>query len=343
MQGHDGSAEGLSAKRIIIATGSVPVEIPAAPADGDAIVDSAGALSFAEVPKRLGIIGAGVIGLELGSVWSRLGAEVVLLEALPDFLAAADRQVAAEALKSVRKQGLDVRLGATVTEAKRDGEEVRIRYRDAGQDAEKELRVDKLVVCVGRRAFTDGLNPAAAGIETDERARIVVAGRCRTTTDGIYAIGEAVAGRMLAHKASEECVAEAELIAGQKPEIDHGIIPWVIYTHPEIAWVGKTEAELSAEGTPYRVGSFPYRALGRAHGAAETTGLVKVIGHEKTDRILGVHIFGASASELIAEAVTAMAFQASTEDLARIVHAHPTLSEAVHEAALAADGRAIHF
>jgi dihydrolipoamide dehydrogenase len=342
VSGHDGVTENLEAGHLIIATGSVPVEIPAAPPDGDTIVDSEGALAFDQVPRRLGIIGAGVIGLELGSVWGRLGSDVVLLEALPDFLAPVDRQIAKEALGVFRKQGLDIRLGASVTEAKRSGMTVQVRYRDGETGDGRELTVDKLVVCVGRRAYTDGLNPAAAGVHTDERGRIEVDGRCRTSAEGIFAIGDVVKGPMLAHKASEEGLAVAELIAGQSAHIDHGTVPWVIYTHPEIAWVGKTEEQLTADGVPFRVGSFPYRALGRAHGAGETTGLVKMIGHERTDRVLGVHIFGAGASELIGEAVTAMEFQASSEDLARTMHAHPTLSEAMHEAALAVDGRAIH-
>jgi dihydrolipoamide dehydrogenase len=320
----------------------VPVEIPAAPRDGNTIVDSEGALSFDEVPKRLGIIGAGVIGLELGSVWRRLGSEVVLLEALPDFLAPVDRQIAGEALQAFRKQGLDIRLGALVTETKKAGQAVKARYEDRSTGEQQDLEVDKLIVCVGRRAYTDGLNLDAAGIKTDERGRIEVYGQRRTSAEGIFAVGDVVKGPMLAHKASEEGIAVAELIAGQSAQIDHATVPWVIYTHPEIAWVGKTESALTAERIPYRSGSFPYRALGRAHGAGETIGLVKMIGHGETDRILGVHIFGANASELIAEAVTAMEFQASTEDLARTVHAHPTLSEAMHEAALAVDGRAIH-
>ncbi|MCG6859672.1 MAG: dihydrolipoyl dehydrogenase [Chromatiaceae bacterium] len=343
VSGHDGKTETLGAGHLIIATGSVPIEIPAAPLDRDAIVDSEGALAFREVPKRLGVIGAGVIGLELGSVWGRLGSEVVLLEALPEFLAPVDRQIAKEALEILQKQGLDIRLGALVTNARKSGNAVQVHYMDTAADEKHELEVDKLIVCVGRRAYTDGLNLAAAGVKTDERGRIEVDDRCRTSAEGIFAIGDVVKGPMLAHKASEEGIAVAELIAGQSAHIDHGNVPWVIYTHPEIAWVGKTEAELTADGIPHCVGSFPYRALGRAHGAGETTGLVKIIGDQKTDRILGVHIFGASASELIAEAVTAMAFHGSTEDLARTVHAHPTLSEAVHEAALAVDGRAIHF
>ncbi len=336
-----GKKEVLAASNIIIATGSVPIEISAAPVDGDRIVDSEGALTFDAVPKRLGIIGAGVIGLELGSVWNRLGSEVVILEALPDFLAAADPAVAKAALKAFAKQGLDIRLGTKVTKSKASASGVSVTYEDKGD--QKTLKVDKLVVAVGRRPFTEGLEPEAAGVALDAKGRIEVDAHCRTGVEGIYSVGDVVQGPMLAHKASEEGIAVAELIAGQSAHIDHSYVPWVIYTHPEIAWAGKNEAELKHEGVPYRVGSFPYLALGRAQGAGETEGMVKMIGHAETDRILGVHIFGAQASELIAEAVTAMAFCGSTEDLARIVHAHPTLSEAMHEAALAVDQRAIHF
>jgi dihydrolipoamide dehydrogenase len=334
-------SEELRAKNIIIATGSSPVDIGAAPVDGELIVDNAGALSFAQVPPRLGVIGAGVIGLELGSVWSRLGSEVVLLEALDDFLAAADKQVATQAGRSLKKQGLDIRLGARVTKAASDGKTVAVQYTD--KDGEHELTFDKLIVAVGRRANTDGLAAEAAGLELDERGRVPVDANCRTEVEGIYAIGDAVTGPMLAHKASEEGIAVAEQIAGQSAHIDHNIVPWIIYTHPEIAWVGKTEAQLKSEGIEYRSGSFPYAALGRAQGAGDTEGFVKILGDAKTDTILGVHIFGAQASELIAEAVTAMSFSASTEDLARTIHGHPTLSEALHEAALAVDGRAIHI
>jgi len=341
-QGDDGDEpETVEAKHIVLATGSVPIEISAAPTDGESIVDSEGALAFQEVPERLGVIGAGVIGLELGSVWNRLGSEVVLLEALDDFLAAADRQVAKEALKTLGKQGLDVQLGAKVTGAKKAKNAVKVQYET--RDGNHALEVDKLVVAVGRRANTDGLDAEKAGLSLDDRGRIEVDELCRTGVDNIWAIGDAVHGPMLAHKASEEGIAVAEQIAGQKVHIDHRTVPWVIYTHPEMAWVGRTEQELKDEGVGYRAGSFPYMAIGRAQGAGETEGVVKIIGDEKTDEILGVHIFGAQASELIAEAVTAMEFRASTEDLARTIHAHPTLSEALHEAALAVDKRAIHI
>jgi dihydrolipoamide dehydrogenase len=333
--------EQLKANNIIVATGSAPIDIPVAKVDGNAIVDNEGALAFSEVPKRLGVIGAGVIGLELGSVWNRLGSEVIILEALEDFLATADRDIAKDAQKVFKKQGLDVRLGAKVTGAKAGKTGVKVSFED--KDGEQSLEVDKLVVAVGRRAYTAELGAEEAGLKVDDRGRIEVDGQCRTGVQGIFAIGDVVTGPMLAHKASEEGVAVAELIAGQSAHVEHDIIPWVIYTHPEIAWVGKTEAELKADGNEFRIGSFPYRAIGRAQGAGETDGFVKIIAEQKSDRILGVHIFGAQASELIAEAVTAMAFHASAEDLARTVHAHPTLAEAIHEAALAVDGRAIHF
>ena len=339
---HGGAEEVVAAKNVIIGSGSAPIDIPVAPVDGHSIVDNAGALAFDNVPKRLGVIGAGVIGLELGSVWNRLGSEVVILEALEDFLAAADTQVARDALKIfTRKQGLDIRLGARVTAAKATKKGVSVKYED--KDGAKALEVDRLVVAVGRRAFTEGLVDADVGLAMDEGGRIQVDDLCRTSIDGVYAVGDVVKGPMLAHKASEEGIAVAELIAGQAAHIDHRTVPWVIYTHPEIAWVGDTEQQLKSKGVDYRSGSFPYRALGRAHGAGETDGFVKILADSNTDEILGVHILGAQASELIAEAVTAMVFRASSEDLARTIHAHPTLSEAMHEAALAVDGRAIHM
>ncbi len=336
-----GEAEVLAARNIIVATGSSPIELPMAKTDGERIVDNEGALAFTEVPRRLGIIGAGVIGLELGSVWRRLGAEVTLLEALDDFLVAADREVAAAALASFTAQGLDIRLGTMVTATEVGPDGVRVTCRKDGADETFEF--DRLVVAVGRRAEKEGLRTEAVGLRLDAAGRIEVDARCRTSVEGVYAIGDAVAGPMLAHKASEEGMAVAEHIAGEAVEIDHGLVPFVIYTHPEVAWVGKTEAELKGAGIAYRAGAFPYMALGRARGAGDTEGMVKMLGDAQSDRLLGVHIFGAQASELIAEAVTAMAFHASTEDLARIVHAHPTLSESLHEAALAVDGRAIHM
>ena len=338
---HGAGEETVAAKNVILASGSVPVDIPVAPVDGDKIVDNVGALAFDQVPRRLGIIGAGVIGLELGSVWNRLGAEVVILEALPDFLAAADRQIAREALKAFTKQGLAIHLGALVTGAKAGKKGVSVKYEDS--DGSKALEVDRLVVAVGRRANTDGLADADVALTLDNAGRIQVDDACRTSIEGVYAIGDAVKGPMLAHKASEEGIAVAELIAGHAAHIDHRTVPWVIYTHPEIAWVGDTEQQLEQKGVAFRSGSFPYRALGRAHGSGETEGFVKILADAGSDEILGVHIYGAQASELIAEAVTAMVFRASSEDLARTIHAHPTLSEAIHEAALAVDGRSIHM
>ena len=274
-------------------------------------------------------------------MWNRLGAEVVILEALEDFLSVADKSISKAALREFKKQHLDIRLGSKVTASKKNKRTVKITYHNT--KGEHELEVDKLVVAVGRRAFTQDLGVDAAGVKLDSQGRIEVDENCRTAADGIYAVGDVVAGPMLAHKASEEGVAVAEMIAGQSPHIGHDNIPWVIYTHPEIAWAGKTEQELDREGVSYRIGTFPYMAIGRAQGAGETQGTIKVIGHSDTDRILGVHIFGAQASEVIAEAVVAMEFHGSTEDLARIVHAHPTLSEGVHEAALSVDKRALHI
>ena len=336
-----GEVEVLAARHIIVATGSAPIELPAARTDGERIVDNEGALAFTEVPGRLGIIGAGVIGLELGSVWRRLGAEVTLLEALGDFLPAADREIAQAVLASLSAQGLDIRLDTLVTGTKTTPDGVQVTCRRGDEDEIFEF--DRLVVAVGRRAVTQGLRPAAVDLRLDEAGRIEVDALCRTSVDGVYAIGDAVAGPMLAHKASDEGIAVAEHIAGQAAQVDHALVPFVIYTHPEVAWVGKTQHELEAAGSGFRAGAFPYMALGRARGAGDTEGMVKLLGDAQSDRLLGVHIFGAQASELISEAVTAMAFHASTEDLARIIHAHPTLSESLHEAALALDGRAIHM
>ncbi len=339
--GEGSTQQTIKAKHIIIATGSLPVDIPVAKLDHEHIVDNAGALAFSEVPERLGIIGGGVIGLELGSVWNRLGSEVFIWEALPEFLSLVDRDIAKAAERSCKKQGLNIHLGARVSKAEARESGVQVQFEDG--EGNKAMEVDKLVVAVGRRPNTEGLGCEDIGIPLDDRGRIQVDELCRTSAAGVYAIGDVVQGPMLAHKASEEGVAVAELIAGQSPHIDHAIIPWVIYTHPEIAWVGQTEQELAAKNVEYRTGTFPFAASGRAQAAAETEGLVKVIGHAQTDRILGVHIFGAQASELIAEAVTAMAFHGSTEDLARTVHAHPTLAETIHEAALSANERGLHM
>jgi len=336
----DGSKQLLQAANVIIATGSVPIELPFAKFDGKTIVDNAGALDFDSVPKRLGVIGAGVIGLELGSVWKRLGAQVTILEALPDFLGAADADIAKAAAREFKKQELDIKLGAKVSRAEVKKNAVDVTYTD--KDGEHTITVDKLLVAVGRRAWTQGALGDGVGVKSDERGRIVVDEHCWTGVDGVWAIGDCVRGPMLAHKGSEEGVMVAELIAGKAGHVDYDVIPWVIYTEPEIAWAGRTEAQCKAENIPYKVGSFPFSAIGRAVAMNEPAGMVKVIAHADTDRILGVHMVGASVSELIAEAVVTMEFKGSSEDLARIVHAHPTLSEAVHEAALSVDKRAIH-
>ena len=340
IKGHDGNVAEISAKNVIIAAGSVPIELPFAKYDNVRILDNAGALDVNAVPKRLGVIGAGVIGLELGSVWRRLGSEVTIVEALPDFLGAADADIAKAAAREFKKQGLDIKLGAKVSKAEIKGEEVHLTYADAS--GEKTLVVDKLLVAVGRRAATAGLLAEGTGVKLDERGRVIVDEHCATGVDGVWAIGDCVRGPMLAHKASEEGIAVAELIAGLPGHVNLDTVPWVIYTEPEIAWVGKTEAECKAAEIPYKVGSFPFAAIGRAVAMNEPAGLVKVIAHAETDRILGLHLCGANVSELVHEGVVAMEFHGSAEDLARICHAHPTLSEAVHEAALSVDKRAIH-
>jgi dihydrolipoamide dehydrogenase len=331
----------VSAENIILATGSVPFNIPPAPVDNDMIVDSTGALKFTGVPRRLGIIGAGVIGLELGSVWSRLGSEVVILEALDEFLPSVDRQIATSAEKILRKQGLEIRLGTKVTGTGSNNREVTVIYEADGE--KQQISFDKLIVAVGRKPNTDGLGAEQAGLELDQRGFIIVDENCKTNLENVYAIGDVVRGPMLAHKASEEGVAVAERIAGKSGHINYDVIPWVIYTWPEIAWVGKTEQALKQEGIEYQSGSFPFLASGRARALGTTEGMVKVLSDARTDRILGVHILGPGASELIAEAVVTMEFEGSAEDLARTIHGHPTLSEVVHEAALAVDNRAIHF
>lgn len=336
----DGSKQTIAATNVIIATGSVPIELPFAKFDGQFIIDNAGALELASVPKRLGVIGAGVIGLELGSVWKRLGSDVTILEALPEFLTTADADIAKAAAREFARQGLKIELGAKLLKAGIKGSEVHLTY--AGKDGEKSLVVDKLLVAVGRRAWTDGVLGDGTGVKLDERGRVVVDGHCWTGVEGVWAVGDCVRGPMLAHKGFEEGIAVAELIAGKAGHVNYDTIPWVIYTEPEIAWAGKTEKQLRDEGVPYKTGSFPFAAVGRAVAMNEPAGLVKVIAHAETDRILGVHMVGACVSELIAEAVVAMEFKGSAEDLARIIHAHPTLSEAVHEAAMAVDKRAIH-
>lgn len=336
---HEGKAEELKGEYIILATGSKPIDIGAAPADEQSILTSNGALDMEEVPKRLGVIGAGVIGLEMGSVWNRLGSKVVLLEAQDDFLAPVDRQVARMAHKAFTDQGLDIRLGCRVTDTK-VGKQVSVHYED--KDGKHTLQVDKLIVSVGRRPNTDGLAADDVDLLLDERGFVHVDDECRTNLPNVYAVGDVVRGPMLAHKGSEEGVMVAELIAGHPGHLNYDTIPWVIYTHPEIAWVGKTEGQLKSEGVPYKSGTFNFAANGRARAMEESTGMVKVISHAETDRILGVHMVGAATSELIAEAVVAMEFAGSAEDLARICHAHPTLSESVHEAALAVSKQAIH-
>ncbi len=340
VKGHDGSVTELTATNVILAAGSVPIELPFARFDGKRIVDNAGALDFSAVAQRLGVIGEGVIGLDLGSVWKRLGAEVTILEALPDFLAAADQDIAKVAAREFKKQGLDIRLGAKVSKAEVKGEEVHLTYADA--KGEQSLVVDRLLVAVGRRAATQGLLAEGTGVTLNARGQIEVDAHCWTGVDGVWAVGDCVRGPMLAHKASEGGIAVAELIAGKAGHVNLDTVPWVIYTEPEIAWVGQTEEQVKAAGIPYRTGSFPFAAIGRAVAMNETAGQVKVIAHAETDRLLGVHMVGPVVSELIAEAVVAMEFKGSAEDLARICHAHPTLSEAVHEAALAVDKRAIH-
>jgi dihydrolipoamide dehydrogenase len=340
IKGHDGAVTEIAGTNVILAPGSTSIELPFAKFDGKFIVDNAGALDFDAAPKRLGVIGAGVIGLELGSVWRRLGAEVTILEALPDFLAVADRDVAKIAAREFAKQGLDIKLGAKVSKAEIKGNAVEVTYADA--KGEQKIVVDKLLVAVGRRAATQGVLAEGTGVKLDERGRIVVDGHCWTGVDGVWAVGDCVRGPMLAHKGSEEGIAVAELIAGKAGHVNYDTIPWVIYTEPEIAWAGKTEEELKKDGVPYKAGTFPFSAIGRAVAMNETAGQVKVLAHAETDRILGVHMVGPVVSELIAEAVVAMEFHGAAEDLARIDHAHPTLSEAVHEAALSVDKRAIH-
>jgi len=330
-----------SADNIILACGSEPIDIPVAPVDNELIVDNAGALDINEVPKKLGVIGAGVIGLELGSVWNRLGSEVTILEAMDTFLAPVDKQLSREAQRTFTKgQGLDIKLGAMVTATKTAKKSVKVTYTLKGEEHTEAF--DKLIVAVGRKANTKDIAADDTGLKLDERGRIDVDAQLRTNIDGVYAIGDAVKGPMLAHKGSEEGVAVAEIIAGQKPHVNHDTVPWVIYTHPEIAWVGINEEEAKEQGLNYKTGFFPFAANGRSLAMNEKGGRVKMIADANTDRVLGVHILGPNASELISEAVLAMEYSASTEDIARTIHAHPTLSEALHEAALSVDGRALH-
>ncbi len=337
---HAGERAEYHGHSIILASGSVPIDIPVIPIDGQRIVDSSGALEFEDVPKRLAVIGAGVIGLELGSVWNRLGSEVIILEALDSFLPTADQQVSREAMKQFKSQGLDIRLSAKVTGSKTTKKEITLTYESA--QGKQKLPVDRVLVAVGRRPNTHDLIDESIELKRDERGFIDIDCNFMTSVTGVYAIGDCVQGPMLAHKGSEEGIAVAEVIAGQSASIDHNLIPWVIYTEPEIAWVGMSEQQAKKSGVNYKKGMFPYAATGRALAVNAPAGFVKVIAEADTDRVIGVHIIGRSASELIAEAVTVMAFAGSAEDIARTVHAHPTLSEALHEAALDADNLAIH-
>lgn len=337
----DGKVQVLEAGNIIIAAGSLPVNIPPAPVDGELIVDSTGALEFTEVPGRLGVIGAGVIGLELGSVWGRLGSDVVVLEALDEFLPMVDAQIAKETGKILKKQGLDIRLGARVTGSEVKDGQVQVSY--STSDGEHTETFDKLVVAVGRRPRSGELFSSDSGLTLDERGYIYVNDFCETEAPRVFAIGDVVRGPMLAHKGSEEGMMVAERIAGKPAQMNYDCIPSVIYTHPEVASVGKTEQELKSDGVPYKVGTFPFAASGRALASNESDGLVKMLAHEETDRILGCHIVGPSAADLVQQVVIAMEFGSSAEDLALTVFGHPTLSEAVHEAALAVDGHAIHI
>ncbi|MGH8693863.1 MAG: FAD-dependent oxidoreductase, partial [Burkholderiales bacterium] len=336
------AAEVIEAKHVIIATGSIPRQLPFALVDNDRVVDNTGALSLPQVPKRLGVIGAGVVGLEMGSVWKRLGSQVTILEALPNFLQAADEQVAKEALRVFTKVvGLDIRLGVKIGAVKTSKKGVVVEYADP--KGEQKAEFDVLVVAVGRAPQSASLGAETVGLKLDSRGFIEVNDHCRTNLANVYAIGDVVRGPMLAHKSSEEGVAVAEMIAGQSGHVNLETVPWVIYTAPEIAWVGKTEQELKAKGIEYRSGQFPFIVNGRARAIGETAGFVKMLADARTDRILGVHMIGPYASELIAEAVVAMEFGAAAEDIARIVHAHPTLSEALHEAALGVDKRTINL
>ncbi|SEA56050.1 dihydrolipoyl dehydrogenase [Variovorax sp. YR216] len=334
--------ESITGKHIIVATGSNARPLPGAPFDEENILSNDGALRVGAVPKKLALIGSGVIGLEMGSVWRRLGSEVTVLEALPTFLGAVDEQIAKEAKKAFDKQGLKINLGVNVGEVKSGKNGVSIAYTDAKGEAQK-LEVDKLIVSIGRIPNTIGLNPESVGLQLDERGAIVVDDECKTSLPNVWAIGDVVRGPMLAHKAEEEGVAVAERIAGQHGHVNFNTIPWVIYTSPEIAWVGQTEQQLKASGRAYKAGTFPFLANGRARALGDTTGMVKFLADAATDEILGVHMVGPMVSELISEAVVAMEFKASAEDIARICHAHPSLSEATKEAALAVDKRTLNF
>ncbi|HMH88340.1 MAG TPA: dihydrolipoyl dehydrogenase [Steroidobacteraceae bacterium] len=339
VMGADGTEKTLEAKNVVLASGSTPIRLRSVPHDGKYIVDSWNALEFDAVPARLGVIGAGVIGLELGSVWRRLGSEVVVLEALEQFLPIADQTIAKEAQRHFKKQGLDIKLGAKVSSAAVSGNAVDVSYTDA--QGEHTLQVDKLVVAVGRRPFTQELLAEGTGVELDERGFIKVDEHCRTNAPNVWAVGDVVRGPMLAHKGKEEGVMVADLIAGHYGEVNYKVIPSVIYTAPEIAWVGQTEEQVKASGRPYKVGTFPFAASGRARAMEAAAGMAKIVSAKDDDEVLGIHVIGPMAGELISEAVLAMEYSASTEDIQRTIHAHPTLSEAIHEAALAVDKKAI--
>ena len=336
------TTDSISAKNVIIATGSNARELPGAPFDEKVILSNTGALTVDAVPAKLGVIGAGVIGLEMGSVWRRLGAKVTVLEGLPTFLGAVDEQIAKEAHKLFTKQGLDIQLGVKINSVTKGDNSVTVEYADAAGAAKSET-FDRLIISIGRVPNTNGLGIETVGVQLDERGFVAVDDECRTNVPGIWAVGDVVRGPMLAHKAEEEGVAVAERIAGQHGHVNFNTIPWVIYTSPEIAWVGKTEQQLKKEGVAYKAGTFPFMANGRARALGDTSGMVKFLADATTDEILGVHIVGPVASELISEAVVAMEFRASSEDIARICHAHPSLSEATKEAALAVDKRSLNF
>jgi len=340
--GADGQEQILETKNIVIATGSEPMPLPGVDVDEETVVTSTGALSLPAVPKHLVLIGGGIVGLEMGVVWHRLGAKVSVVEFLDRIVPGVDLEIAGEMQKLLKKQGFDFRLSTKVTKAERTTDGVRLSLEPAAGGAAETLDCDTVLLAIGRRPFTEGLGLEAVGIAADPRGRIPVNERYETAVPGIYAIGDVIAGPMLAHKAEDEGIACAEILAGQQPHIDYNLIPGVVYTHPEIAWVGKNEDELKAEGRAYKVGKFPFMANSRARAAMDTDGFVKVLADAATDEVLGVHILGSDAGHLIAEAVVAMEFKASAEDIARTCHAHPTLNEAVKEAALAVDGRAIH-
>ena len=337
----DSSIEILESKNIIIASGSSPIEIKAAEFNEKNIVNSTGALNFKEVPKTLGVIGAGVIGLELGSVWARLGSEVTVIEAMDKFLFMADKEIAEESLKDFKKQGLDIKLGSKLISSENKKNSVKIQYEHS--ESIEEMEFEKLVVAVGRRPNTDNIFSEDSGIILDEKGFISVDDKCQTNTPNVWAIGDVVRGPMLAHKGSEEGMMVAEIIAGKYAEMNYNLVPSVIYTHPEIAWVGKNEEELKADKLEYKVGKFPFAASGRALAIDQSTGFVKILSDAKTDTILGVHVFGPSAAEIVQQALISMEFGASSEDIGLTIFSHPTVSEALHEAALSVNNQAIHI